>query len=70
MTFICSICKKSDCRNYYAYIRYKKKWFKIGIYYSGCKEFNQFDNVQMYKENKPKNYYSTFENEFDFSKLL
>jgi len=69
-------CNISGCKYYYAYIRFKKKWIKIGLFLSGCKTFKKFDDIKL-EDNKPENPYigpndnflkTIARDEFDFSK--
>ncbi len=71
-------CSKIGCKYYYAYIRFKKKWIKIGLFHPSCKTFIQFDDIQMSENNTPENTLYKSEdnffkfspkNEFNFSKL-
>jgi len=50
-------CNKPGCKFYYAYIRIKKKWIKIGMFSSGCKKFEQLDDVKL-ESTKPEYLYN------------
>jgi len=52
-------CDQFGCKGYFSYIRYKKKWIKIGAFHSKCKSFILFDDIKMPENNKPKSNLST-----------
>jgi len=55
MSYVHYDCNESNCKVHYAYIRYKKKWIKIGDFTSGCKKFDQYDEIKLPEDDKPKN---------------
>jgi len=61
-------CNEPGCKFYYAYIRFKRKWIKIGVFSSGCKQFEKLDDFKMPEDSKPKN--SLFFPEDNHLKLL
>ena len=42
---------------YYAYIRFKRKWIKIGVFSSGCKQFEKLDEIKL-ESTKPEYLYN------------
>ena len=59
MSYVHYDCNESNCKVHYAYIRYKKKWIKIGDFTSGCKKFDQYDEIKLPDDDKPENSLST-----------
>lgn len=48
-------CDQFGCKGYYAYIRFKKKWIKIGAFHSKCKSFILFDEININPTGKVEN---------------
>jgi len=60
-------CDQVGCQGYFSYIRFKKKWIKIGVFHSKCKSFILFDDVKL-EDSKLKN--SNYDPTDNYLKLL
>ncbi len=49
-------CDQVGCQGYFSYIRFKKKWIKIGVFHSKCKSFILFDDIQLPEDKKEQNF--------------